>query len=66
MSHTTEAAETVVREFYTTAEAAPRLGVTRSLIYRMVERGELPCKYAGARVLIPIDAYERWLREGAA
>jgi excisionase family DNA binding protein len=35
------------KEFMTVAELADLLGVNRNTIYRLVQRGELPCHHIG-------------------
>ena len=39
-------------------EAARLLGISRSLAYELVARGELPCVRLGRRVVIPIRAID--------
>lgn len=39
--------------FYSVAEAAEMLGVSRGLVYSSVKKGEIPFRTIGARVLIP-------------
>ena len=46
---------------YTVAEAAALLGVSRSVTYGAVQRGELPSIRIGHRILVPRDALERML-----
>lgn len=45
------------------AEAAYRLGVSRSTLWRLTKRGELPVVHIGARVLIPRTAVELFVSE---
>lgn len=46
---------------YTVAEAAALLGVSRSVTYGAIQRGELPSIRIGHRILVPRDALERML-----
>lgn len=45
------------------AEAAHRLGISRSTLWRMTKRQDLPVVRIGARALIPRTALERFLSE---
>ena len=42
-------------------EAAERLGVSRSLIWKMVNQGTIRTVRAGHRVLVPVSAVEEFL-----
>ena len=42
-------------------EAAGRLGVSRSLIWKMVNQGTIRTVRAGHRVLVPVRAVEEFL-----
>lgn len=49
-----------------TAEEVYRaLGISRSTFYKAVQRGEIPALRIGRRVLVPVDAIEALLRQGA-
>jgi excisionase family DNA binding protein len=50
------------RLLLTPAEVAVRLGLSRSKVYRMIERGELPSLRIGRAVRVPCRAFEEWLR----
>ena len=52
------------RETVTVLEAARRLGVGHVLVYRAIQRGELPCIRLGHRLLIPKVAFEQLLAGG--
>jgi excisionase family DNA binding protein len=39
-------------------EAGEMLGISRSLTYELVRRGELPCLRLGRRLVVPIRALE--------
>lgn len=45
----------------TIPEAAQALGVSQRHVINCVNRGELPARRLGRRVLIPIAALEAWL-----
>ena len=45
-------------------EAARRLGIHRTTAYAAVKRGELPHIRIGDRILIPLPAFEKLLKEG--
>ena len=47
--------EEVKKIVYTVEYAALRLGITKMTIYRGVERGEIPHKRIGRRILIPVS-----------
>ena len=46
--------------------ACERLGIGRSLIYRLIERGELRAVKLGTRTLIPVSEIARLLEPPAA
>jgi excisionase family DNA binding protein len=50
---------TAVRLTFTVAEAARCLGISRTLAYELVARGELPSVRLGRRLVIPRRALER-------
>jgi excisionase family DNA binding protein len=49
----------------TFAEAAHKLSVSRSMIYRQIAAGKLRSVHIGGRHLIPADALDALLREAA-
>ena len=49
----------------TVPEAAQALGVSQRHVINCINRGELPARRLGRRILIPLAALEAWL-EGAA
>jgi len=53
----------VERVTLTVPEAAQLLGISRNEAYLAVQRGELPARRIGRRILIPRVALERWLAE---
>lgn len=50
----------------TVEEAGERLGISRSLAYELVRRGELPAVRLGRRIVVPRQAIERVLDPAAA
>jgi excisionase family DNA binding protein len=50
---------TLDRITLTVEEAGTRLGISRTLAYELVRRGEIPSIRLGRRVLVPIRALER-------
>ena len=46
---------------YSVAEAAELLGVSRSIAYTAIQRGDLPSLRIGRRILVPRDALEQML-----
>lgn len=61
--------EEIKRRVYSAEEFAAAYGISRPNVYKMCQRGELPCIRAGTRYLIPIaalEAQERRLGELAA
>lgn len=52
---------------YSVAEAAQELGVSTSLVYKLVRQKELPSVRLGdRRLVVPHTALEAWLLERAA
>lgn len=45
----------------TVPEAARMLGISRNEAYLAVQRGEIPARRIGRRIVIPRVAFERWL-----
>jgi len=50
---------------YTVAEAAALLRVSQTEVYRMTERGELPCKRIGRRKFIPRRAVDAFFEDAS-
>ena len=50
------------RETYTCAEVARRLGCSRDTVARQIKAGKFPGCQMGRRIIVPIEAYERWCR----
>jgi excisionase family DNA binding protein len=46
-------------------ELAALLGISESLAWESVRRGDIPCRRLGRRVLIPVPELLRYLGEGA-
>jgi excisionase family DNA binding protein len=49
----------------TVTEAAERLGLSRTLAYQLVRRGDLPAVRLGRRLLVPRGALDRFLAEAS-
>lgn len=45
----------ITKKFYSVKELSDLLGVSKALIYEKVEKGLLPAKRLGRRILIPQD-----------
>lgn len=41
-------------DFYTATEAATKMGISRSQVYRRIEAGLLPSEQVGNQLLIPV------------
>lgn len=54
------------RDAYRMTEAARRLSVSRSLLYRLVGEGKLRTVKVGGVTLVPRDEVERLVRDGVA
>lgn len=50
----------------TVEEAAARLGISRTLAYELVRRGEIPSLRLGRRRLVPVHALDLMLREAVS
>ena len=57
---------TARRETLTVEEAGRVLGLGRAAAYAAVRRGEIPCLRFGRRVVVPRQALDRLLLEGAS
>ena len=56
----------MARELITVEEAGRALGVSRSTVWRLIQRGELPSIRRGGRRLVPADAARKRPRRGAS
>jgi excisionase family DNA binding protein len=56
----------VAQELITVEEAGRALGVSRSTVWRLIQRGELPSIRRGGRRLVPADAARKRPRRSAA
>jgi len=50
----------------TVDEAADVLGISRSLAYELVRRGDIPSLHLGRRIVVPIRGLETLVEEAAA
>lgn len=51
---------------YVTEDLMPLLGIGRSTAYELVNRRDFPTVRVGRKILIPRDAFERWLEAQTA
>jgi excisionase family DNA binding protein len=56
----------VAEDLITVEEAGRALGVSRSTVWRLIQRGELPSVRRGGRRLVPADAARKRPRRGAS
>ena len=43
------------------AEMAETLGISRTTAYELVNREDFPSMRIGQRIIVPVDALDRWL-----
>jgi excisionase family DNA binding protein len=55
------AMQTVERAALSVKEAAERLGISRSMAFKLIKRGELRSVKAGTRTLVPVAATDEFL-----
>ncbi len=48
---------------YTIPEAARASGLSISYLYRLSAEGKLPVSKIGARCVIPVDVFRRWIHK---
>lgn len=46
------------------AEVAEMIGVSRTAVYDLMRRGEIPFILVGERKRIPVDALDAWIQRG--
>ena len=56
----------MAQELITVEEAGRALGVSRSTVWRLIQRGELPSVRRGGRRLVPADAARKGSRRAAS
>lgn len=56
------ATEAQTKMLLTVEEAARRLGIGRSLAWRLVQEGEIPSVRLGRLVRVPMSQLEEWLQ----
>ena len=45
-------------------ELASQMGISLPKAYKLVKQPDFPVIHVGSRILIPVEAYKEWLREG--
>ena len=65
MQHNDSDASPVGRQTITVPEAGKRLGIGRNSAYEAARRGEIPVLKIGRRLLVPIAALDRLLKEAS-
>ena len=50
-------------EMLTVAEAAEKMSISKSQLYKMIQRGEIPVVEVGSRKLIPRRKLREWIDE---
>lgn len=58
--------EPLQRRVYVTEDLITLLGIGRAAAYNLVNRRDFPSIRVGRKVLIPRDAFERWLEAQTA
>lgn len=58
--------EPLQRRVYVTEDLIPLLGIGRCTAYNLVNQAGFPKIRVGRRILIPRDAFERWLEAQTA
>ena len=56
----------MAQELITVEEAGRALGVSRSTVWRLIQRGEIPSVRRGGRRLVPVDAARKRPRRAAS
>jgi excisionase family DNA binding protein len=51
----------VVKDVYTPAEAAQRLGLSLNGVYEFLRQGIIPALKINRKYLIPVSTFNRWL-----
>lgn len=47
-------------------EMVETLGISRTTAYELVNREDFPSMRIGQRIIVPVDALDRWLERGVA
>ena len=58
--------EELQRRVYVPEDLIPLLGIGRSTAYELVNRRDFPAIRVGRKLLIPRDAFDRWLEAQTA
>ena len=51
----------VARLLYRPAEAAEAISVSRSRMYELIARGDIPCIRVGGVIRVPVDKLREWV-----
>ena len=51
------------KPFLRPSQVARLLGVSSTRVYQLIRDGELPATRVGGRILMPADAWARWVQE---
>ena len=58
--------QTIERAALSVKEAAERLGISRSMAFKLIKRGDLRSVKAGTRTLVPVAATDEFLAKAPA
>ena len=47
-------------------EMAEQLGISKPVAYELANRADFPCLRIGKRIVIPREAFDRWLMDSVA
>lgn len=51
------------KAIYTARDIQELTGLSKPMVYDLLHRRDFPCVHVGKRLLVPIDAFNRWLDE---
>lgn len=55
--------ETMEKLVYSVQEAAEVLGISKSYMYELARRGEVPALKLGKRLMVPKEKFIKWINE---
>lgn len=55
--------ETMEKLVYSVQEAAEVLGISKSYMYELARRGEVPALKLGKRLVVPKEKFIKWINE---